>query len=1026
MNYNKNHTEAEIFRVAVIPRDVQPLFAKDKGTAEAIQQAYAKRLVFDISLGGKYSNGAAIALDPENERAWLLKPEVSKQSPAAGVNDLPVSKSKREAAFSEIASLVGDGDQFAKATVVFLDGHETAAIELADTDYKNIPFLQKKPTGEQGVIDIFKDYQDSGQMWQWSFLDYVLGNTDRHSNNILIDPETEDVKLIDHGGAFAGDGFNPGGDSKTFIPYYLRSDAPKGFNTLPPEAKLRYLAKPSAVQETQFLNWLNSIDETRVFQILREYGIDIEPFKRRFDTLKNAKNSIGLMLKLWVKPNETLVKAEDSKPWFLMDEQELAEHEAEQQRQKQRQHEIDLNEHNPLSDDVQRQQDLYLSEVKNNKNPYSVAPPDGMIKAMSAGQLKKFLKEAPIEAIWNQGGIHSSISKVLNSDNPLKRRVFADISLSRFSEAAEKFPSFEKISNYLERDIGHEMRHASEDGLINFFENSFASDKAQSHLNTDTVIDFLQGDGESLKDPDISTKPRLGEKFKQWAMSSPGRASFLPAHLASTVTPEEFHRTLDGAVASGSGIPTQALLDANVGPQDRAKLYNALWKQSPMWDTNLYHGLHSLVQDPTKQKQVGHELANHPAVGANTLGKLGRDDSLGIHLNSDQVERAKSDLVGIDAPASLIANQLSIDPDRQDLNHHLDSPKLASKVAYMFFGHDHYKKSPKHQELFEKLRTHPSVIKGKVHKFWNDYEEKVKADHFATVQKFLNGNDEEVALRGFRGDHGDSARHPDVHKGLAAHAKDVQGHLLADKNAAIKHINGKPHILVYRGVSGEYGHKIKQALDQGADDVQIPNAQFSSWTTRQGVARNFSDRSISGQNHASVIMRRWMPVEDLLHSGVHKVSDDQHHVHPHESELIFQHRTPLITVPKEDIQHTVDYHSEPVVNLFETHDHYLVNKHGFPVPTHSYSGIGNLTNRIKFEPPNFTQSILPFAIKPMGELYDQDELEDVVSKLSTKKAKTPEQHVKDKAENDKLYSEFKGTKLDPNNAGDDSEVWEKS
>jgi hypothetical protein len=395
----------DIFNISVIPRVVTPFLSKDIEIAQRIQQAFANNLIFDIRLGGKYSNGAAIALDPENERAWLLKPEVSKQSPAAGVNDLSVSKSKREAAFSEIASLVGDGDQFAKATVVFLDGHETAAIELADTDYKNIPFLQKKPTGVQGVIDIFKDYQDSGQMWQWSFLDYVLGNTDRHSNNILIDPETEDIKLIDHGGAFAGDGFNPGGDSKTFIPYYLRSDAPKGFNTLPPEAKLRYLAKPSAVQETQFLNWLNSIDETRVFQILREYGIDVEPFKRRFDTLKNAKNSIGLMLKLWVKPNESLVKAEDSKPWFLMDEQELAEHEAEQQRQKQRQHEIDLNEHNPLSDDVQRQQDLYLSEVKNNKNPYGVpAPPDGMIKAMSAGQLKKFLKEAPIEAIWNQGG----------------------------------------------------------------------------------------------------------------------------------------------------------------------------------------------------------------------------------------------------------------------------------------------------------------------------------------------------------------------------------------------------------------------------------------------------------------------------------------------------------------------------------------------------------------------------------------------------------------------------------------------
>jgi len=921
---------------------------------------------------------------------------VSKQAPAGGVTALPFFNSKLDAAFSEIASLVGDGDQFAKATVVFLDGHETAAIELADTGYKNIPFLQKKPTGEQGVIDIFKDYQDSGQMWQWSFLDYVLGNTDRHSNNILIDPETEDVKLIDHGGAFAGDGFNPGGDTKTFIPYYLRSDAPKGFNTLPPEAKLRYLAKPSAVQETQFLNWLNSIDETRVFQILREYGIDVEPFKRRFDTLKNAKNSIGLMLKLWVKPNESLVKAEDDEPWFLMDEQELAEHEAEQKRQKQRQHEIDLNEHNPLSDDVQRQQDLYLSEVKNNKNPYGVPapPPDGMIKAMSAGQLKKFLKEAPIEAIWNQGGIHSSISKVLNSDNPLKRRVFADISLSRFSEAAEKFPSFEKISNYLERDIGHEMRLASEDGLVNFFENSFTSDTAQPHLSTNTVMDFLQGDGESLKDPDISTKPRLGEKFKQWAMSSPGRAMFLPPHLASTVTPEEFHRTLDAAVASGNGIPTHALLEANVGPQDRAKLYHALWKQNPMWDSNIVLGLHRMVQDSQKQKVIAHELANHPAIGGFALSQIGSNAELGVRLNSEQIAQAVSSLSGTQ-PADMIANQLSIDPDRQDLNSHFDNPRMISQIVYVLDRYPYNQhKTERHQELLERLHSHPSLIKERVHKFWNDYEQSVKADHFATVQKYHNGNDDDVTLTGFRGDRGRSSVYPGIHKGIALHAQDVQSALLKDPRAAIKHIDGKPHILVYRGVGGEYGHKIKTALDQGADDVQIPNAQFSSWTTKQSIAKSFSERYVRGQNNASVMMRKWMPVEDLLHSGVHKVSETQDHIHPHEHELIFQHKQPFLTIPKEDIQHTLSYYNtKPTTNPFEPHDKYLVEKHGFPVPKQSYSGIGHF-----FKP----------TAPDMGPVYDKAEIDMLANELSDFDAPT------------------KGTELDPDTAGDDSEVWEKS
>lgn len=283
------------FSPTIIPRLVTSDFPQNTGVVKEIQDAFSSGAVFDVNLRGKYSQGAAIALVDDGNRAWLLKPDVAKMSPAAGISDFPTTKPNREAAFYEIANAVGV-TEVQPAYSIRLDGHPVTATKLVPTDYQHVSALQK--IDPSIVTDIIGDYRKNGTVWKWAFLDYLLGNTDRHSNNILIDPETATLVLIDHGGAFAGANFNPS-DPKTFVPYYLRCHSGKHFNRFTPEQRFNSFDRPSSEEEDSFKAWLRHIDAPALWSVLHKYGMAEKPFKDRFEQILLASRPVEYLLKKW-------------------------------------------------------------------------------------------------------------------------------------------------------------------------------------------------------------------------------------------------------------------------------------------------------------------------------------------------------------------------------------------------------------------------------------------------------------------------------------------------------------------------------------------------------------------------------------------------------------------------------------------------------------------------------------------------------------------------------------------------------
>lgn len=282
------------FSSTIIPRDVTSQYSQNQQVAKDIQTAYANGGVFDVTLGGKYSQGLAIAI-VNDDKAYLLKPESSRNSPAAGVSDFPdLSKTDRESAFADVAHFLGVGE-VPKAYSIKLDGHSAAAIELLPADYIHVGSLKKHDMA--GLQGVFQHYKTSGQLWRWCFLDYFLGNTDRHSNNLLVDPDTDKVALIDHGGSLAGPSFNPA-DPKTFTPYYLRYNS-NHFAQKSPLAKFESLEKPSSEEEDGFKNWLRHHNQPELWSFFSKYQIPEQAFKDRFEQVLLANRPITYMLRKW-------------------------------------------------------------------------------------------------------------------------------------------------------------------------------------------------------------------------------------------------------------------------------------------------------------------------------------------------------------------------------------------------------------------------------------------------------------------------------------------------------------------------------------------------------------------------------------------------------------------------------------------------------------------------------------------------------------------------------------------------------
>jgi hypothetical protein len=270
-------------------------------TTEAIRRAFKQKLVRVAHLDGKHSKGSLIAKDMKGDKVYLLKPGAGGQSPAAGAKEETASQSRRETAFWQIAEDWGLGESIPRCDLVMIDGREYAAIEMLPFSWKG---LQKKQATHPNIgREALRPYRDRGLVHKWAVMDYVLGNPDRHADNMMISSDDKLLGLIDHGSAFAGDHFDPAYDRNSFVPYYLRAWAPQGFQRLTIKQKLEYMPQVSKQTRDELRDWLNGIHADHLEGLCHRFGIDPKPSLGRLAKLKVMASDLPVdqaINKLWI------------------------------------------------------------------------------------------------------------------------------------------------------------------------------------------------------------------------------------------------------------------------------------------------------------------------------------------------------------------------------------------------------------------------------------------------------------------------------------------------------------------------------------------------------------------------------------------------------------------------------------------------------------------------------------------------------------------------------------------------------
>ena len=280
--------------VAALPRDVEPVLPESEAVVEALRRAFVQRNVKRMALKGKHSLGTAVAYDEKTEKHYLLKPGSGALSPAAGIREEAANQSRREVAFVKIAQAWGLGDDFPGCELVVIDGVEVAAMDLLDPDYVNIGKVR------ESAAKVLKPYEENGRLYKWAVMDFILGQCDRHSGNLMCNPRDHDkVKLIDEGSSFAGPGFAPGQDTRSYIPYYLRAFSGENFKKLSPEKRLDLFPHANPEIRDAVNAWIQGLSETETRGLLVRYGISVNATLDRLNQVQAADDGIEYVLQRW-------------------------------------------------------------------------------------------------------------------------------------------------------------------------------------------------------------------------------------------------------------------------------------------------------------------------------------------------------------------------------------------------------------------------------------------------------------------------------------------------------------------------------------------------------------------------------------------------------------------------------------------------------------------------------------------------------------------------------------------------------
>jgi GNAT superfamily N-acetyltransferase len=258
---------------------IAPVNGEAVTIADAVQRAADSGYINAVKLNGKHSKGTMLAKDPQTKKVYLLKPGSGKNSPAKGVSEIVATQSEREAAFWHVADAWGIGDAFPRADLILVNNHQTAAMELLGTTYRNLG--SKKREDPALPARILENYRQNATLFKWSLIDFVLGNPDRHSQNMMVDTDERVVKLIDHGSALAGQSFDPATDDNSFIPFYLRAWTNRKFKEMKPQERMRYMPGLDRRAEQLFDQWVAGLDPDMMAEILHDYNVNAEPALQR-------------------------------------------------------------------------------------------------------------------------------------------------------------------------------------------------------------------------------------------------------------------------------------------------------------------------------------------------------------------------------------------------------------------------------------------------------------------------------------------------------------------------------------------------------------------------------------------------------------------------------------------------------------------------------------------------------------------------------------------------------------------------
>jgi hypothetical protein len=274
---------------------VRAMTASGFDVAEEISQNLSEAR--PAHLDGKHSKGSFFVDSPSG--TWFLKPGSGGTGPIEGVKDDAAPPSAREAAFWAVAQSWGLADDFTRAEWVKVGDRQYAAIKFLPADHKSlIDEVEENPGPTSSALE---SYRQRGRLWQWSVIDFVLGNGDQHGHNMLINPKGQ-IYLIDHGSAFAGRHFNPAYDQESFTPYYLRYTVPKDvvFNTLKPSEKLHYMPDHPMGVQGRLKTWLESLDPRALASTISGFGIDPTPSIARLERVQQVGSDLsGFVNRIW-------------------------------------------------------------------------------------------------------------------------------------------------------------------------------------------------------------------------------------------------------------------------------------------------------------------------------------------------------------------------------------------------------------------------------------------------------------------------------------------------------------------------------------------------------------------------------------------------------------------------------------------------------------------------------------------------------------------------------------------------------